>query len=411
MNYLDQNSITKGYLYKRYNALLDFTTQVHKRVKVGANINFSFQNAKAPWLVNDDLLLLAYASAPTFKPFLPDGSGRATNRDFAGNTAGNRSVEEVYNTGGQFTKTYNVNAQGFAEVDIIKGLKWLSKAAVTFYDQDFKNRQFASPSYAYQPAANGTYTQVANGNPTYLGLRQTSTRNITKTFYSTFTYSKTLATNHTLNVLAGYEQQNNQSTNLDGARYDFPNNTIMELNGSTGLNQTTGGGSSDWALQSGFGRINYQYKEKYFLEGNIRRDGTSRVDPKYRWGTFGGGSVAWKISEESFLKENASWVSDLKLRASYGTLGNQEIGNYPYQDILSLTSYPYTGLNSGALLTRLVEKNLRWEKTAVTDFGLDVDLFKGLFGATVDWYRKKHHRHPCPARRSSFKRRAYCSYR
>lgn len=388
MNYLDQNSITKGYIYKRYNALLDLATQVNKRVRVGTNINFSFQDAKAPWLVNDDLLLLAYASAPTFKPFLPDGSGRATNRDFAGNAAGNRSVEEVYNTGGQFTKTYNVNAQAFAEVDVIKGLKWLSKAAVTFFNQDFKNRQFTSPSYAYQPNAAGVYPQVANGNPTYLGLRQSSNRNITKTFYSTLTYSKTFAEDHTVSALAGYEQQNNTSTNLDGARYDFPNSTIMELNGSTGLNQTTGGGSSEWALQSVFGRINYQYKEKYFLEGNIRHDGTSRVDPKYRWGTFGGGSVAWKISEENFVKDNVSWVSDFKLRASYGTLGNQEIGNYPYQEILSLTSYPYTGLSSGALLTRLVEKNLRWEKTAVTNFGLDLELSKGLFGATVDWYKK-----------------------
>jgi len=387
-NYLDQNSITKGYLYKRYNALFDFSTQAHERVRVGTNVNFSYQDAKAPWLVNDDLLLLAYASAPTFKPFLPDGSGRVTNRDFAGNTAGNRSVEEVYNTGGQFTKTYNVNAQAFAEVSIIKGLKWLSKAALTFLNQDFKNRQFASPSFAYQPNASGTYVQVANGNPTFLGLRQSSARNVTKTFYSTLNYSTILARDHNLAALAGFEQQNNVSTDINGARYDFPNNTIMELNGSTGLNQTTGGGSSEWALQSFFGRLNYDYQGKYFLEGNLRYDGTSRVGPKYRWGLFGGGSAAWKISEENFLKSSAPWISNLKLRASYGTLGNQEIGNYPYQDVLSLTSYPFTGQSSGVLLTRLTTKDLKWEKTSILDFGLDIDLFKGLFGATIDWYKK-----------------------
>ena len=388
LNYLDQNSITKGYLYKRYNALLNFATQAHERVRVGANINFSFQDAKAPWLTNDDLLLLAYASAPTYKPFLPDGSGRVVNRDFAGNTAVNRSVEETYNTGGQFTKNYNANAQGFVDVDIIKGLKWYSKAAITFFNQDYKNRQFGSPSYAYQKNAAGEYPQVANGNPTFFGLRQTSTRDLTKTFYSTLNYTTTFASNHNVSALAGYEQQDFLGTSLSGNRFDFPSNNIMELNGSTGLNQSTAGGSSEWALQSLFGRVNYNYAGRYFMEGNIRYDGTSRVGPRYRWGTFGGGSAAWLISEENFIKDNIAWVNHLKLRASYGTLGNQEIGNYPYQDILSLTSYPFSSLNAGALLTRLVEKDLRWEKTSVTNFGLDFELFQGLFGATIDLYKK-----------------------
>jgi len=395
LNYLDQNSVTKGYNYDRYNALLDFSTQAHKRVKIGANVNFSYQDAKAPWLTSSDLLLLAYAAAPTYKPFLPDGSGRVTNKDFVNVIGGNRSVEEVYNTGSQYTQNYNVNAQVYADVNLMKGLNWLSKAAVTFFNQDYKNRQFKSPSFAYQPDVNGEYEQVSTGNPTYSGLRQSSVRNLTKTFYTTLNYNTVLAEDHNLSALAGYEQQNNRSTNLNGNRYDFPNNTIMELNGSSPLNQELSGGAFEWALQSIFGRINYDYKGKYFLEGNIRYDGTSRVDPTYRWGLFGGGSAAWKISEERFIKDKVSWLDNLKLRASYGALGNQEIvtngspNYYPYQDILTPTSYPFSStLSSGLFLTRLTEKNLRWEQTAITDFGLDVDLFKGLFGATVDWYYK-----------------------
>jgi TonB-linked SusC/RagA family outer membrane protein len=385
-SYMDQESITKGYIYTRYNGLVDFSTQVHKKVRVGTNMNLSYQNAKAPWLVNDDLLLLAYASAPTFMPFLPDGSGRATNRDFTTNGSGNRSVEEVYATGGQFTKTYNVNAQAFAEIEIMKGLKWLNKAGITFYDEQYKNRQYGSPSFAYQPNAAGEYVQVANGNPTYFGLRQNDSRSITKTFFSTLNYTKQFGTNHNLSLLAGYEQQNNLSENLVGQRYDFPNTEIMVLDGSGANNQVTGGNASEWALRSTFGRVNYDYKGKYFVEGNIRRDGTSRVGS--HWGTFGGGSAAWTLSEEGFVKNSLSWMDNLKLRASYGTLGNQEIGNYPFQDVLSLTAYPYTTLSSAAQLTRLVTKDLRWEKTSMLDFGLDVDIFRGLFGATVDWYKR-----------------------
>ncbi|MRS63029.1 SusC/RagA family TonB-linked outer membrane protein [Larkinella terrae] len=398
-NYLDQNSITKGYLYKRYNGLIDFSSQIHKRVRIGTNLNLSFQDAKAPWLVNDDLLLLAYASAPTFMPFLPDGSGRATNRDFIGNGAGNRSVEEVYATGGQFTKTYNINAQAFAEIDILKGLKWISKAGLTFLNSQYKNRQFSSPSYAYQPDASGAYVQVANGNPTFSGLRQEEGRSITKTFFSTLNYTRQFGQDHNLGLLAGFEQQNNLTENIIGQRYDFPNTTIMVLDGSGANNQVTGGTASEWALRSTFGRATYDYKGKYFVEGNIRRDGSSRFGPDYRFGTFGGGSAGWRLSEEGFIRNTLSWVNNLKLRASYGVLGNQELGNslvngtsingtYPYQDVLSLTAYPYSTLASGAQLTRLVTKDLRWEKTSMLDFGLDIDLFRGLFGATIDWYRR-----------------------
>ncbi len=395
LNYLDQNSITKGYLYKRYNGLIDFATQAHSRVKVGTNINFSYQDFKAPWLTNDDLLLLAYASAPTFQPYLPDGTGRVASRDYVSSGGTNRTVEEVYNTGGQYTKNYNVNAQAFINVDITKDLKWYSKAAVTFFNQDYRQRQFASPSFAYQPNAAGEYQQVSNGNPSFFGLRQRSERNITKVFYSTLNYTKTIANDHNIGALAGYEQQDNRSTTLSGNRFDFPNNTIMELDGSSPKDQSLGGNSFEWALQSLFGRVTYDYKGKYILEGNIRYDGTSRVDPKYRWGTFGGGSAAWRLSEENFIKDNVSWVDNLKLRASYGVLGNQEVrypngdlNYYPYQDILTNTVYPLNGLNSGVYLLRKTQKDLKWEKTAIVDFGLDVDLFKGLFGATVDWYNK-----------------------
>lgn len=393
LNYLDQGGIVRKYNYDRYNALLDYSNRITSRIKIGTNVNFTYENVTAPWQTNQNLILLAYAAAPTFKPFLPDG--RLANRDFATTSGNNRTIEEVNATGGQFTKNYNVNAQVYAEVDLLKGLKWTTKGAFTFFNQDYRNRQFRTNSYTYQPDNTGVNPVIGNGNSDFVGLRQSSDRNLTKTLYSTLNYNKTFNEVHNFSALLGYEQQDNRSTTIGGGRFDFPNSTINELDGSSPVNQVLNGSSFEWALQSVFARVNYDYKGKYFVEGNFRRDGTSRVDPKFRWGSFGGASAAWRISEENFIKDNVKWIDNLKLRTSYGVLGNQEIrdanGNfiyYPYQDILNPTSYPFSSLSPGLLLTRLTNKGLKWEKTAITDFGLDFDLFKGLLGGTIGYYRK-----------------------
>ncbi len=390
LNYLQQDGILEKNDYKRYNGLFDFSTQVHDRVTIGANVNFSYQEIIQPWLTNDDLVLIVYHSAPTYGPYLPDGSGRVTSAAFPGESAGQRSLSAVINNGAQTTKAYNVNTQAYANVDILKGLQWQVKGAFTFYNEDYRNHQFGVPSYYFHPDANGEYIQYDNGAPGFLGVNQTMSQSLTKTFYSTLNYATEIATNHNLKALLGYEQQNNRSPFLSGSRRNFPNNSLIELNAGAASGQTTGGNMTEWALQSYFGRINYDFNGKYLLEANARYDGTSRVHPDNRWGLFSAVSAGWRISQEQFMKSALPAVTNLKLRASLGTLGNQEIGNYPYQDILDITAYPFAGnLNSGAGISRLRDRNLKWETTKVTDFGLDFDIKNGLFGATVDWYNKQ----------------------
>ncbi len=389
-NYMKQDGILAQNDYKRYNALIDFSAKVHDRVTIGTNVNLSYQDILEPWLVNDDLVLIVYHSAPTYGPYLPDGSGRFTSAAYPGESAGQRNFATVVNNGGQMTKNYNVNAQAYANVDILKGLQWQVKGAFSFYNQDFRNHQFGIPSYYYQPNANGEYILYDNSAPGFLGVNQQFSQSITKTFYSTLTYDKQIATNHGLKVLAGYEQQSNRSPYLSGSRRNFPNNTLIELNAGSATGQTTGGNTTEWAIQSLFGRLNYNYKGKYLLEANARYDGTSRVIADNRWGLFSAVSAGWRLSEEKFIKTALPSVNNLKLRASVGTLGNQEIGNYPYQDILNLTNYAFgTTLASGATLNRLTDKQLQWETTKITDVGIDIDMMKGLFGATVDFYNKE----------------------
>lgn len=389
LNYLKQDGILAKNDYRRYNGLFDFSYKVNKRVSVGTNINFSHQDIIEPWLTNDNLVLLVYHSAPTYRPFLPDGSGRIATSAYPGESAGQRSFVSVINNGSQYTKNYNVNGQAFMNVDVLKGLSFQVKGAFTYFGQDYRNHQFGIPSYYYQPNQDGEYIYFDNSSPAFLGVNQQFSYSLTKTLFSTLQYERKFGNGHAFQALAGYEQQNNRSPFLSGARRNFPNNTLIELNAGAPAGQITGGNTTEWALQSYFGRIGYNYKGKYLLEANGRYDGTSRVEKTNRWGLFSSVSGGWRLSEETFIKEALPFISSLKLRGSYGKLGNQEIGNYPYQDILTITNYAFGNtLSTGATLNRLTDKLLRWESTIVTDIGLDFEIYNGLLGGTIDWYNK-----------------------
>jgi len=144
-------------------------------------------------------------------------------------------------------------------------------------------------------------------------------------------------------------------------------------------------------LMSFFGRLGYNYKDRYLLEANLRYDGTSRLSPDSRWGAFPSFSAGWRVSEEQFFQNlNTGWLNSLKIRGSYGQLGNQNIGLYPYQSILDLTgnySFDDANLSSGVAQTRLSNENIMWETTSITDFGFDLTAFDGL-NVTFDWYKK-----------------------
>ena len=158
-----------------------------------------------------------------------------------------------------------------------------------------------------------------------------------------------------------------------------------------GNGQKTEGSANEWAIQSFLGRINYDYLGKYLVEGNIRYDGTSRLHKDSRWGAFPSVSVGWRMSEENFMKP-LTFVSNLKLRASYGELGNQNIGNYPYQELLKL-NYNYTFNNQnvtpGAAPESLANQNLLWERTSAWDIGADVSLLDNKLSFVFDWYKKE----------------------
>lgn len=391
LNYLDQDGIVPNINYKRYNAQLNLTNQVTKWIKVGANIRGVFKNNQEPPGWSETSLLAVYQHGPLYKPFLPDGSGRKTAWAYS-KEGHNATAPVAFTNGSRATRDYSLNAQAFADVNLYKGLTWTIKAGVNYADNTVKDHIYATQEhYLYHKlpgeADYSLYAPVSA--PVGAGLTDVSSKSILPVLYSVLNYETKVGDKHNLNAMVGYEQQSFKYQTLSGSRRIFPTNALTELNAGSTTGQSLSGTAYEWALRSYFGRVAYDYAGKYLVEVNARYDGTSRVAMDNRWGFFPSVSAGWRISEEAFLRDNVSWLSNLKIRGSYGVLGNQEIGNYPYQDILNITAYPFGGaMEQGVILSRLTDKKLRWESTRALDIGVDLDIQKGLFGLTFDWFKK-----------------------
>jgi TonB-linked SusC/RagA family outer membrane protein len=389
LGHLDQDGVLPSFNYKRYNAILNLNTQINKRIKVGTIVNMVKKRIAEPRSVNSDVVLLVYQGAPNFTPFLPDGSGRIATYAYAGE-GHNRSPETDLHPGNyQHTNSHAINAQGYMDMQLLKGLVWQIKGGFNFNAETYKSHQQVVPQYAFIKAAGASDFAYVNDGGKSGGVTDRYTQNVLPSVFSTLNYETTIGQSHNLQLLGGYEQQAFKSQFLQGGRLTFPTPALAEINAGSPTGQTLSGTATEWALRSYFGRINYDYKGKYLVEGSLRYDGSSRIAKANRWGAFPSVSAGWRISKEGFIADKVKWVDDLKLRASIGTLGNQEIGLYPYQDILNLSEYPYgSTLQPATVITRLTDKNIKWESTKVINVGLDMEVAKGLLGFTLDWFKK-----------------------
>ncbi|MEO9004884.1 MAG: TonB-dependent receptor [Ginsengibacter sp.] len=387
LGYYDQPGITSLYGFKKYNARLSAETKVKEWLTIGGDIPFVKKDIIEPtWDNSVDYQILAiYGAAPNYTPTmtLPDGTtgyvARYSN-EIGEWTVRNPDAQDV--SGDKSEVRYSVAPQFYAGAKIFKDLTWYSKGAIAFDYSSVKNHEHAVNNYFFK---DGSFAH--NNSPQSLGVQDNWGTNLLNTFYSTLDYHKTFNENHHVNVLAGYNQESNISRSLGGTKVTFPTIDLQELNAGSALGQTTSGTASEWAIRSFFGRVNYNFKEKYLFEANGRYDGTSRIAPSTRWGFFPSLSAGWRVSEEPFMK-NVAWVQNLKIRGSWGKLGNQNVGTYPYQEVLSTTSYPFNTAYPGAYMNRMVDKSLKWETTTITDLGIDLDIKNGLFTATFDLYNK-----------------------
>jgi TonB-linked SusC/RagA family outer membrane protein len=381
--YINQPGIMIGSAFEKYNFRTNLKSKLKEWVTVGSNL--ALERGDVQLVANggtDDFLSLI-AQAPTYGPVLPDGSGRYTYSAYPFEYHNKNQVAVVENRMMNNQVNYDVSAQLWAELTLFKDLTWYTKGAVNLTDNSSKTWRPKVPVYNFHTGESAGYLDTGE-----VGLTVENNRTFYTNLFSYLKYSTTVADDHNISAQAGYSQETNRYEILTGYRQVFLAD-LHELDAASTINQNTGGTSNQWALQSLFGRLNYDYQSRYLLELNIRYDGTSRMAQENRWGYFPSLSAGWRLSEERFLK-NMEWLNNLKLRGSYGLLGNQNIGNYPYQDILAYTgSYPFDNstLETGIAQTAFSNKNIKWEATSVFDIGLDVTVLKGL-SFTYDYYKK-----------------------
>lgn len=391
LSMLNQPGTMKGQEYQRYNASLDLTSQVNDWVKIGMYFTGSRSYRQETRQGDTDAYLSTISQAPTYMPWLPDdGSGikRYTSKayTFESNNKNMVAIAETEN----FKKYVNTdaNVQAWAEIKPFKGLTWYTKGAIRYKAQHYKDwGAIPTPIYFYH---DGTQNGTLNTNGTGL------TSNMEySTYVNLYTYLKYdwLSSNkdHSLSAMAGYSLESYRYDVLQGYRqdYDFP---LHELNAGNSSVQTNSGSSQEWGLVSGFFRLNYGFKDRYLVELNARYDGSSRIASQSRWGVFSSFSLGWRVTEEEWMKDlQWDWLNSLKLRGSWGLLGNQNIDLYSYYALVS-TGKDYgfnnTDLSSGVAQTAISNQNLKWETTAIGDFGADLTLFNG-FNVTFDWYKKR----------------------
>ena len=260
---------------------------------------------------------------------------------------------------------------------------------------DYKRYEYKSKSYSAE------YPEVVhfetgkeipgtgNSSPNSMSMYWISNSNMMTTL--TAKYDLKLG-QHAVNFLVGTSYEHYKSERLYSKRTDFVSDGLEDIEQGNNISKDLpdGRGIVESKMLSYFGRINYSYKDRYLFEANLRADASSRFHKDNRWGWFPSFSAGWRISEESFMKPIA-WLNNLKLRASYGTLGNiNNVGYYDYFELLSSNAnYNFNDEPvKGVLEAQITNKTLGWETVALADFGLDVDLFDNKLSVTADYYIK-----------------------
>lgn len=372
--------VTDKDAFTRYNISSHVSGDITKWLTTSLDFNYSRGEKSFPITDGSSELRIWPTNTPSYHPVgnLPYGNDGA---EYPVMTPENI----IRLTNAENTATDNTRVLSRTNVKIIKGLE-------------------AVLEYSYQ-VGNSDYEAYYNLFEVHQGLAESIkpstaktpfTRHTSSTRYSTLnafaTYNATFGNDHNVSAIAGYNQEENHYRYLYGQAYNMISNELPSLSGSTGETPSkTSDAYTDYGLRSGFFRASYNYAQKYFLEANGRYDLSSKFPKDYRSGFFPSVSVGWGIHNEKFMEDTRNVLSNLKLRGSYGTLGNQNIGAYGYFASMGVATANW--ISEGMRPTTLtppgmVRANYTWEKVTTVNGGLDFGFINNRLTGTLDVYRR-----------------------
>jgi TonB-linked SusC/RagA family outer membrane protein len=377
LGYFSQDGIVKSSWLNRYTSRFKISTKLGSRLTVNGNVSYNLENFSEPtnpytksfegmlWQINRIGRNVPYKHSNGYYGYYDDGSPMAWLESGSNNR----------------NKTHYLRGVVDADLEIIKGLHF---KPLLGYRLDFDQAKTYIKDIQYYDWQTGDPTFYQGPN----SLTQYNSFNNVTTLQALLQYDKTVG-DHDLRLLGGYSQELTTFSYLQGFRKAFLNNSLSELDAGPLSGQAATGSSYEIALQSVFGRLNYSYKNRYLAEANIRYDGSSRFAPGNRWGVYPSFSAGWRVSEEDFFSDAKGIVSELKVRGSWGKLGNQNIvGNYPYiATISSGQNYSFgNGVASGVAPVNGANPNITWEVTKSTDVGIDASVLDGKITFTTDYF-------------------------
>jgi TonB-linked SusC/RagA family outer membrane protein len=384
-NVSDQEGIVLNTDFKRYGGRLNFERDLFSNFTIGVNVTASKleQNGLSKF---DDLYVNGVSNTleyilrtPQVVPIYDGKGGYNFNNPFEKGDLrfGDRTVNgyaDLVNSVSQ-SKSNTINGAFFAKYTITPNLVAKINAGTNISNT---TQNFYAPSTSIAGFLPKGYGSIGNK------------RFDSRQYEFTLNYSKQLNKDHFIDALVGYTTQTTKIDFATASSSNFANEQLGYYNlqgGSTLIEPQSGGSES--VLNSVLGRINYSYLNRYNLTVTLRGDGSSRFSENHKWGYFPSVGLSWNVDEESFLKGN-SVISDLKLRGSAGTVGNQEIGDYKYEDTYSKNTYSFNGqLVTAYLRGNPANEDLKWEQTVQYNVGADVNFLRGKFGFVADAYYKK----------------------
>lgn len=379
--YLTQEGVVLNSDLKRYSFRVNVESQVNNRVKVGANItpSYTFSNqslAEGNWQ-GGGIIQSAITAGPHMTPY--DADGNYTK--ITGQGIGTSEVDNPVKIANEyFHQQGNMRLLGtaFAEFNVIENLNF--KALVGADMRNFREHIF-NPSVINPNSVNDTKIPTGNNNTL-------ENRNWLSEF--TLNYAKKI-NQHSFDALLGYtvQKENIEYNSISGT--NFPNDEIKTIN-AAGLISGATSTREEWALLSYLARVNYSYNNKYLLTATFRTDGSSRFGADNRWGAFPSVSLGWRVSEEDFMQD-VNWLSELRLRTSYGLTGNNFISNYGAIALTTADNYPLGAsggtVSNGIRLANIPNTMLGWERNKQLDIGLEFGVLQNRVSLSFDYYNKR----------------------